>query len=164
MEARIAPDEQPRLRPLFTMFTETMNPSTPGAMGPKGMRLFDSVSTGRFEGGRLRGTIEPGSGDWRLIRTDGGMEIDARAILKTYEGAVIHMTYAGRIRIPPELLAQVRDPERRQLLDPDSYYFRIAPTFETGASAYAWLNDVVAIGRGRLLEGQAFAYELFEVL
>lgn len=164
MEVRVPPKEQPGLRPLFTMFTEAMNPTTPGAMGPKGMRLFDSVSTGRFEGGRLRGTIEPGSGDWRLIRTDGGMEIDARVILKTYEGAVIHMTYTGRILIPPELLPQVRDPERRHLLDPDSYYFRIVPTFETGAGAYGWLNNIVAVGRGRLLEGQSFVYEVFEVL
>ena len=163
MEAKDLADGRPGLRPLFSMLTEAMNPTTPGTMGPKGLRLFDSVAKGRFEGERLRGDIVPGSGDWRVIRSDGGMEVDARAILRTDDGAVIHMTYAGRIAIPPEVLPQVRDPNRRHLLDPGSYYFRIAPVFETGSETYAWLNNILAIGRGRLLEGQSFVYEVFEV-
>lgn len=149
---------------LFAMRTEAMNPPAAGAMGPKGLRVFDSVAAGRFEGARLRGEIAPGSGDWRLIRSDGGMEVDARAILRTDDGAMIHMSYPGRIVIPPKLLDQVRDPLRRHLVDPASYYFRIAPTFETGSQAYAWLNNVVAVGFGRLLQGQAFVYEVFEIL
>jgi hypothetical protein len=146
------------------MRTEAMHAPAAGVMGPKGLRIFDSVAAGRFEGARLRGEIVPGSGDWRLIRSDGGMEVDARAILRTDDGSVIHMTYSGRIAIPPPLLAQVRDPQRRHLVDPASYYFRIAPTFETGSETYAWLNDVVALGYGRLLQGQAFVYEVFEIL
>src|SRR5689334_20375983 len=90
-------------RPLFTLTVAAMHPSTPGAAGPKGMRIFDSVAAGRFEGERLSGEVVPGSGDWRLLRPDGGSEVDARAILKTDDGAVIHMTYAGRVRIPAGL-------------------------------------------------------------
>src|SRR5580658_3374988 len=86
MEATGHDADPPQLRPLFSMLTLAMNPTIPGTMGPKGTRLFDSVAQGRFEGERLRGEIVPGSGDWRLIRGDGGMEVDARAILRTDDG------------------------------------------------------------------------------
>ena len=162
MKARMRPDLT--TRPLFELRVEAMNPTTPGEMGPNGMRVFDSVARGRFDGERLRGEVVAGSGDWRRVRPDGGMDVDARVILKTDDGAVIHMTYSGRIAIPPALLAQARDAERRHLIDPDAYYMRTAPTFETGAARYAWLNDVVAVARGRLTEGGGLAYEVFEVL
>ena len=32
--------------------------------------------------------------------------------------------------------------------DPDEYYFRITPQFETGSSKYAWLNKIIAVGIG----------------
>jgi hypothetical protein len=97
-----------------------------------------------------------------LIRKDGSMVIDARAILQTDDGATIHMTYGGRAIFPAEVLADVRDPARRHLINPARYYFRTTPLFETGAQAYAWLNDVVCIGTGRLTE-QGLTYEVFRV-
>lgn len=33
-------------------------------------------------------------------------------------------------------------------VDPSEYYFRTTPTFETGASEYAWLNGVIAVAVG----------------
>ena len=41
------------------------------------------------------------------------------------------------------MLAQLA---RGEAVDPASYYFRTVPQFETGAPAYAWLNDLVALG------------------
>jgi len=32
-------------------------------------------------------------------------------------------------------------------LGPDELYFVIAPTFETDAPVYSWLNDIVAVGK-----------------
>ncbi|HXQ08043.1 MAG TPA: DUF3237 domain-containing protein [Bradyrhizobium sp.] len=84
--------------------------------------------------------------------------IDARAILQTNDGATIHMTYAGRALFP----ADVRDPARRHLIDPARYYFRTTPLFETGAEAYAWLNDVVCVATGQLT-GPGLNYEVFQV-
>ena len=44
-----------------------------------------------------------------------------------------------------------------------TYYFRIAPLFETEAPRYTWLNTVVALGIAhRLADGPV--YSLFEVL
>jgi hypothetical protein len=36
-----------------------------------------------------------------------------------------------------------------ETVDPATYYFRIAPVFETAANKYEWLNKVVAVGTGR---------------
>ncbi len=33
------------------------------------------------------------------------------------------------------------------------YYFYTNPMFQTGAENYAWLNQVVAVGRGRVVAG-----------
>jgi hypothetical protein len=125
--------------------------------------MRDSVGEGTFAGGRLRGEVLPGSADWRLIRQDITSVVDARVMLRTDDGALIYMSYGGRVVVPPELLAQVRDPARRHLLDPSTYYFRTAPTFETGAEAYRWLNNIVCIGTGKLT-AKGGEYEIFEVL
>jgi hypothetical protein len=34
-------------------------------------------------------------------------------------------------------------------VDPDEYYFRVTPFFETSAPKYAWLNKIVSVGVGR---------------
>jgi Protein of unknown function (DUF3237) len=61
------------------------------------------------------------------------------------------------------LLAEVRDPARRHLVDSTAYYFRTAPTFETGAESYRWLNNIVCVGTGRLT-AHGVDYDIFEVL
>ncbi|TMB68220.1 MAG: DUF3237 domain-containing protein [Chloroflexi bacterium] len=33
------------------------------------------------------------------------------------------------------------------------YYFYINPMFQTGAPKYAWLNQVIAVGRGKVVPG-----------
>jgi hypothetical protein len=155
---------EPRLAPLFTLRAE-LNPSIDGTDGgPLGRRTFNSVATGTVEGSRLRGELVPGVGDWMLTRRDGVNVVDARVVVRTADGAVIHMSYGGRIRVPEEILGEVRDPDRRHLVDPARYYFRTNPVFETAAPQYAWLNDIVAIGSGRLLQGRGVAYDVFEVL
>jgi hypothetical protein len=36
-----------------------------------------------------------------------------------------------------------------EVVDPKTYYFRIAPVFETASKKYDWLNRIVAVGTGR---------------
>ena len=55
------------------------------------------------------------------------------------------------------------DPAKRLKVDPSRYYFRTNPLFETGAPQYAWLNDIVCVGKGYLIEG-GIAYKIFEVV
>jgi hypothetical protein len=151
----------PSLSHLFTM-RAALGTRLDGGDGPLGRRVFNAASGGDFAGARLRGAIAPGSSDWMLIRKDSSMMIDARAILQTDDGATIHMTYTGRAIFPAEMLADVRDPARRHLIDPARYYFRTTPLFETGASAYGWLNDIVCVASGRLT-AQGLDYHVFQV-
>jgi hypothetical protein len=148
--------------PLFTMRAELGQRRDAGP-GPNGRRSYNAVTRGRFEGPRMRGEILPGSADWMLVRPDGTMIMDARAVLLTDDGAVIHMSYGGRIIIPPALTDKVRDPDERERVDPASYYLRTLPTFETGDGKYGWLNNIVCVGKGFLLT-DGVGYDVFQVL
>ncbi|WP_422060279.1 DUF3237 domain-containing protein [Sphingopyxis sp.] len=130
--------------------------------GPLGRRTLNAVQQGWFEGDRLKGTVNPGTGDWMLTRNDIRV-VDARLVLQTDDGALIHMSYGGRIVFPQEVLGEMRDPKRRHLVDPSRYYFRTNPVFETGSPAYCWLNRIVSIARGELVEG-GVKYEVYELL
>ena len=152
----------PRLRHLFTLRAE-LNERIDAGPGPLGRRSYNRVGVGTIEGERLRGVMAAGSGDWMLTRPDGVNVIDARIMMVTDDGAAIYMRYEGRVAIPPAILDQARDPGRRGDLDPTAYYLRSIPVFETGAADYAWLNDIVAVGAGRLTP-EGLAYEVFEVL
>lgn len=152
----------PMLAHLFTL-SAGLGGSDDTGEGSLGRRIRDSVGEGTFAGRRMRGELLPGSADWRLIRHDVTSVIDARVMLRTDDGALIYMSYGGRVVVPPDMLAQVRDPARRHLLDPAAYYFRTTPTFETGAEPYRWLNNIVCIGTGRLTT-RGVDYEIFEVL
>jgi hypothetical protein len=131
--------------------------------GGFGRRVLFGSAGGAFEGPRLHGEVLPGGGDWALFRSDGAMTLDVRLTLRTHDGALIYMTYGGRLVVPAELQAEMNDPVKRHQIDPAQYYFRTNPLFETGSSQYAWLNDVVCVGSGYLVEG-AVAYKVSQVM
>lgn len=131
--------------------------------GPYGRRVLFGAAGGAFEGPKLRGEVLAEGGDWTLFRPDGTMSLDVRLVLKTHDGALLHMTYGGRWVTPPELRADIADPLRRYQVDPNSYYFRTNPLFETGAKQYAWLNDIVCAGIGYLVEG-GIAYKVAQIV
>jgi hypothetical protein len=147
---------------LFDMVVD-LNPRLSFGDGPFGRRSLFGSAGGSFEGPRLRGEVLPGGGDWALFRADGAMLLDVRLTLRTHDGALVHMTYGGRWIIPPELQVELADPLKRHSVDPARYYFRTNPLFETGATQYSWLNDVVGIGSGYLVEG-GIAYKVSRVV
>ncbi|MBC5793753.1 DUF3237 domain-containing protein [Sphaerospermopsis sp. LEGE 00249] len=133
--------------------------------GPDGHRMIFMHQSGYFEGPKLRGEIiSMSGGDWARVRADGSGAIDVRVCLKTHDGAIILMTYGGRMITTPENFAYVMD-----YLKPDDpkgaeerYYLRTNPLFETGDQRYAWLNHIVAIGKGRTGDGGVI-HEVFAV-
>ena len=155
------PVAKPGLLHLFTM-RATLAPGLDGGEGPLGRRTLNAVARGEFLGDRLRGEFNPGSGDWMLTRNNIRV-VDARVVLRTDDGALIHMSYGGRIMFPDDQGEAVRDPSKRHLIDPSRYYFRTTPLFETGATRYGWINGIVAVGSGRLIEGGGVAYDVFEL-
>jgi hypothetical protein len=140
-----------------------LNPRLNIGDGPLGRRILFGSAGGNFEGPKLRGEVLAGGGDWALFRSDGAMTLDVRLTLRTHDDALIHMTYGGRWITPPEWRAEMADPVKRHQVDPGSYYFRTNPLFETGATPYAWLNDIVCVGVGYLIEG-GIAYKVSQVL
>lgn len=129
---------------------------------PNGHRMVCIGTSGRFEGPRLKGDIIPNSGgDWAMVRGDGTGALDVRLSLKTDDGAIILMTYFGRMVASEENFDYALDFWKPD--DPagaDRYYFRTNPLFETGDPRYAWLNHLVTIGKGRTGDGGVI-YDVF---
>jgi hypothetical protein len=150
---------QVRTTPLFVVRLDVRPLQVVGAT-PGAYRRVGVVPSGVFEGERLSGRVLEGGADWQNVRSDGSIALDVRLVLKTFDDALIGMTYHGIRHGAPDVIARV---ERGEAVDPGDYYFRIAPLFETAATQYAWLNNVVAIGIGhRRADGPV--YSIFEVL
>ena len=148
-----------RTRPLFVMHLKVrplvMVGTTPGVD-----RRIGLVSGGSFDGERLSGQVIDGGSDWQAARADGSTTLDVRLVLKTDDDAMIAMTYRGVRHGPTDVITRM---ERGEAVDPERYYFRINPTFETAAATYDWLNRILAVGIGhRRPDGPV--YSVFEVL
>jgi len=118
-------------RPLMTLRLSTA-PTQDIGEGPHGARVTFPITGGSFDGDRLRGKVLPGGDDWAIKRADGVFELDLRITLETDDGALVYMTFAG-----------IRD-------DSAPPYFRTLPRFETAAPRYAFLNRLLAVGRGEI--------------
>ncbi|WP_433186977.1 DUF3237 domain-containing protein [Actinoallomurus sp. CA-150999] len=162
MDSRVKPVGDIATVRLFDMVVD-LDPRLDIGSGPYGRRIMFGSAGGSFDGPRLRGEVLPGGGDWALFRPDGSMSLDVRLTLRTHDGALVHMTYGGRWVTPPELRGDMADPAKRSQVDPAHYYFRTNPLFETGADQYGWLNDIVCVGSGYLVEG-GIAYKVSQVM
>ena len=145
---------EPRFEFLFEMST-LLEPSMQ-QLGetPHGRRLIAYVQEGSIVGPRVHGRVLAGGGDWLLTRPDGVRELDVRTTLQTDDGALILMTFRGYWVVggtPGEHAAAEED------------YFVVTPYFETSATQYAWLQQVVTIGLARRMPEGGFAYRIFAV-
>jgi hypothetical protein len=161
-DPRTRPVAEVATRPLFDVVVDLDPPLAVGD-GPSGRRTLFGAAGGSFRGERLHGEVLPGGGDWAVFRPDGVMVLDVRLTLRTHDGALVLMTYGGRWAVPAEARDDIADRATRHRVDPDRYYFRTTPVFETGAPEYRWLNDVVAVGSGYLVEG-GVAYRVSEIV
>lgn len=146
-------------RHLMTLTIAVASPLQEVGATPHGGRRIARVTGGTVEG-RVSGRILDGGGDWLLARPDGSTTLDVRLTIEADDGALIYVSYRGVRHGPPEVMQRLAAGER---VDPGSYYFRIAPSFETASEKYGWLNRIVAVGTGdRRPEGPV--YDVFEVL
>ena len=137
--------EQPRA-PAFeylgTLHAET-GARTVVENGPQGTRTIVQVVGGRFEGPRLKASVQAPAGDWITNRTDGSYRLDVRLTLKTDDGALILVTYNG--------VGQTTS---------TGASLRMAPLFETGDSRYVWLTRLQAVGIGERV-GTTVKYDVY---
>lgn len=115
--------------------------------GPAGLRVIAEAASVTVTGDRLSGTMKGGAGaDWLTVAGTVGT-IDARMAIETDDGALVYMSYGGRMDLSA---------------GPGGAPLYTAPRFETGDPRYAWLNLVQAVAKGTL-EGTALHYEVAEV-
>ena len=146
-------------RPLLTMQVTVEGAQMIGTV-PTGKRVTAPVTSGTFEGPRLRGKVLPGGADWTLLRSDGVLELDLRLTLETDDGALIYLRSFGLRHGPADVIAALG---RGETVDPSAYYFRTTPRFETGHAKYAFLNKLLAVAAGdRRSTGPI--YSMYEIL
>lgn len=115
--------------------------------GPSGLRVIAEVQSLTVTGERLSGSIKgTAAADWLTIVGTVGT-VDVRATIETDDGALVYLTYGGRM-----------DLSKGQGGAP----VYSAPRFETGDERYAWLNLVQAVGKGEI-DGHHLVYEVAEV-
>ena len=119
--------QQPQLVFAFELRVQASVIPEVGKIG-KGIRKMVGLNGGTFEGPQIKGTIVPGGYDWQLIRNDGVVEIDARYVLQTDDGAMITIVNTGIRHASPDVMHQLAKGEE---VDPSLYYFRSVPVFET---------------------------------
>jgi hypothetical protein len=127
---------------------------------PFGERRIINILGGTVEGPRLNGRILPGGADWQIIRTDGVADLKARYTIETDKGARILVASDGMRHGPPDVIAAIA---RGEPVDPSLYYFRTATRFETADPRVAWLNKIIAVGRG-IREARLVRIDVHEVL
>lgn len=111
--------------------------------GPQGTRTIVQILGGRFEGPRLKGTVQAPAGDWITNRADGTYRLDVRLTLRTDDGALILVSYNG-VGHTTQSGASLRT----------------APLFETGDPRYVWLTRLQAVGVGERV-GTAVKYDFY---
>ena len=112
---------------------------------PYGERRIINITGGAFSGPRLSGRILPGGADWQIVRSDGIAEVEARYTLETHDGALIYISNWGYRHGPPEVMNKLSAGIK---VNPQEYYFRTIPKFETGSTEYVWLNGIISIAVG----------------
>ena len=146
-----------KLTPLFEM-QGRIGSSTMIGKGPFGTRTIAEVTGGSFTGGRLSGQILTPGADWVLLDSTGAGHIDVRLTLATNDGAHIYMHYTGILEYTDKVREAFANGTSTEFGD---NYFVTQPRFETGDERYSWLNHVVAVAEGRLLEG-GMLYKVYE--
>jgi len=141
-EKAIEPQRAPGFEYLGTLRAE-IGTRTVVENGPQGTRTIVQIVGGRFEGPRVKASIQTPAGDWITNRADGSYRLDVRLTLKTDDGALILVTYNG--------IGQTTN---------GGASLRSAPLFETGDSRYAWLTRLQAVGVGERV-GTTVSYDIY---
>lgn len=140
--------EAPSLSFLCDMELTLEKPHLPGKTS-FGNRKIIRVIGGKLQGNKLNATVVPGGDDWITVREDGTIIQNVRILLETDDNALILMTYRGIRTGPKEVLARL---DKGEEVNPDEYYFRTSPIFETADSRYDWLNSRIFVSNGMRLE------------
>lgn len=111
---------------------------------PEGRRRLVPILGGQVRG-RLSGRIVAGGADYQLIRGDGVLELEARYVIETDDGARIYVVNTGIRHAAPEIAARLNAGE---VVDPALVYFRATPRFMSADPGFAWLAQRIFVAVG----------------
>ncbi len=138
------PEPEPlELVPLGRMDIVLRDPFVLGGV-PSGTFVVAELESVRFEGEKLKASGKgSANADWVTISPDGTAVIDVKILLESDDGALIFVSYTGRLDLATQTAYA-------------------APVFQTGDERYAWLNNLVAVGKGKT-DSKTLTYELHEM-
>jgi hypothetical protein len=93
-----------------------------------------------------------------LIGADGWGRLDVRAQIETDDGALLYVTYDGVLELTGQVMTATQT--MAEEIGFDDQYVRTTPRLEAGDPRYAWVNQTVFVGRGRLIPG-GVEYEVY---
>lgn len=129
--------------------------------GPFGMRQILEISGGEYRAASgERGELLTGGGDWLLAGDDGYGRLDVRAQVRMDNGAIIFVQYFGVLEMNEAVQNALANGTATSF---DDHYFRTSPRFEVSDPAYAWLQQGLFVGQGRIIEGLGVQYNVFRV-
>jgi hypothetical protein len=143
-------------------YAETIDgPLGPTTGSPLGERVCWQITTGSLKGPRIDAQLANPGTDWMRMGSDGLRRPDLRAALQTDDGELILFSYdLGMIRSDEAFLDALATGSATGF---DDQYMRIAPRFQVASGRYAWLQESLFIGAGRLTGPRAIEYEIFAV-
>lgn len=135
-----------RLEHEFTYRTAVNGPHVVGD-GPFGTRHHYDMTDGEVEGPRLRARSSGDGTDWMLVGADGFLRMDVRMQLVTDDGAVLLVRYHGPAEANDRLQQAIEAGEETSF---DDQRIRTVWQIESGDCRYAWVNQAVFVGEGRV--------------
>jgi hypothetical protein len=126
-----------------------------------GNLMVFNVLDASIDSPRIKARMASPSGDWIRIMPNGNWKLDVRLLMIGDDDEPIYCHYNGVLRMDPGLGERLAAGES---IDGSEMYFRSAPYFETASKKYAWLNDILAVGKMASFGGGNVLYDVFEVL
>jgi hypothetical protein len=127
---------------VFTITANIGSVVSAGDIG-HGVRRIVPIIGGDVRGDDISGKVCAFGADFKIIRPNELIELEAKYAFETDDGAVIYVENRGIRFGPVELLQRLK---RGEAVDPALIYFRTVPKFETGSEKYRWLMEYLFIG------------------
>lgn len=118
---------------------------------------------GWAKGPKINGRIVAPAGDWIRIMPAGNARIDVRQTVKTDDGALIYISSNGIVSYTKESWNRLM---KEEVITGEDHYLILAPTMQTSAEKYLWLNHVQCIGKvveAKIGENAFVKYDIYVV-
>lgn len=111
-------------------------------------RGWPLLTGGQVEGPRLKGRFLGAGSDWMLTGPDDFIRMDVRVQIETDDGAILCVHYFSPAEANEKLKRAMGVCAPTEFADQS---IRSHWVLETGDLRYAWVNQMVFVGQGRLL-------------